>query len=106
MAFRQYAIGVGMAALATTACVGTLAESRVRAGLAESGLPDAMAACMAKPMATELSIGQLRKLQSLGAVRNSQNRRLTLPEFLHKVRALHDPEIIAVTGRAALSCAF
>ncbi len=106
MAFSRYGICVAMAALGTTACVGTIAESRVRSGLVGAGLSDAMAACMARPMVDGLSIGQLRKLQSLGAVRNSQKQGLTVAQFLHNVRALHDPEIVAVTGKAALGCAF
>ena len=93
-------------AFCTTACVGAIAESRVRAGLVDAGLSDATAACMAKPMAGKLSIAQLRKLQSLGEVRNPQNGALSTEQFLIKVRALQDSQIIAVTGKAALNCVF
>lgn len=106
MAFCLHAAGAAIMALCITGCVGSIAESRVRSGLVDAGLSDTMAACMAKPMADRLTIGQLRKLQSLGAIRNSQKRGLTIAQFLRNVRALQDAEIVAVTGKAAVDCAF
>lgn len=103
---KRHKIGAMIGVLCTAACVGAITESRVRAGLVDAGLSDTMAACMAKPMAGKLSIAQLRKLQSLGEVRNPQNGALSVREFLQKVGALQDSEIVAVTGKAALDCAF
>ncbi|MEA3388578.1 MAG: hypothetical protein U9R64_04765 [Pseudomonadota bacterium] len=61
---------------------------------------------MAKPMARNLSVLQLRRLQSLGGIRKSHRQGLTIAELLRRLRALQDPEIVAVTGRAAVACAF
>lgn len=61
---------------------------------------------MAARMADRLSIVQLRRLQSLASLRKSHRQEMTLDQFLHKVHALQDAEIIAVTGKAALICAF
>ncbi len=64
-----------------------------------------MAGCMAERMADRLSIGQLRRLQSLASLRKSHMGDMTVDRFLYKVRALDDPEIFAVTSKAALICA-
>lgn len=65
-----------------------------------------MAGCMAERMADRLSIAQLRKLQSIASLRKSHTEEMTVDRFIHKVRALQDPEIIAVTSKAAFNCAF
>ncbi|WP_331711437.1 hypothetical protein [Sphingobium sp. CCH11-B1] len=57
-------------------------------------------------MARNLSVLQLRRLQSLGGIRKSHRQGLTIAELLRRLRALQDPEIVAVTGRAAVACAF
>ncbi len=61
---------------------------------------------MAKPMADKLSIGQLRKLSALAQATRLDPRRTTYDEFIHKIRALGDPEILRVTAGAALGCTF
>ncbi len=33
-------------------------------------------------------------------------RRTTYDQFIHKIRALNDPEILRITAAAALSCTF
>lgn len=80
-------------------------QARVRTGLVNAGLPEPLAACMADRMVDSLSITQLRRLQSLSSVGKVDYRRITIDEYLHKVRALRDVEILTVTGKAALACA-
>lgn len=83
------------------ACAGT--EEKVRRGLLNAGLSQGMASCMAKPMARELSLNQLMKLNSLGNARG-MDRNTSLTEFMRRTRALQDPEIMRVTTRAAADC--
>ena len=90
-------IALGLSACATP-------ETRVRTGLVDAGLPDETARCMASYMVDRLSITQLRRLQSLASVKDTDLSRITLNRFLHKVRGLGDAELIAVTGKAALRC--
>jgi len=80
-------------------------ETRLRNGLAEAGLSEPMAACMADRMVDRLSLTQLRRLASLGSLKDGRVADLTLDQFLHKVRALKDPEILAVSTSSAAICA-
>lgn len=82
------------------------AEEKLRNGLISAGLPDSMATCMAKPMARDLSLNQLMKLNSLSKVTRLDPRRTTYDQFIHKIRALGDPEILRITASAALGCTF
>lgn len=91
--------------LLLSACATITPEARVRAGLVDAGLSERMAGCMAGRMVDRLSITQLRRLQSLSGVSKVDYRDVTVSEFLHKIRALKDPEILSVTSRAALACA-
>ncbi len=86
-------------------CASVSPESRLRAGLMDAGLSPRMAGCMAQDMADRLSIGQLRKLQSLASLRKSHMEKMSIDTLLHKVRALDDPEIFVVTSKAAFRCA-
>ena len=88
-----------LAALLVGGCASP--ETRLRTGLVDAGLPDPLAACMAGRMADRLSITQLRRIGDLPRARRSGG----LDEFLHRVRALGDTEILAVTGTAAARCA-
>lgn len=90
-------------ALALSSCA--TPQARLRTGLVDAGLSPRTAACMAEYMADRLSIAQLRRLQSLASVRRVDYRDITLDEYLYKVRALRDTELLAVTGKAALRCA-
>nr|WP_066765598.1 hypothetical protein [Sphingobium sp. CCH11-B1] len=101
-----FAIAFSLFAFCLAGCASLSPESRVRAGLMNAGLSEPMASCMAKPMARNLSVLQLRRLQSLGGIRKSHRQGLTIAELLRRLRALQDPEIVAVTGRAAVACAF
>lgn len=91
-----------LATLSLSACA--TPEARVRTGLVNAGLPQPVAGCMAERMVDKLSLVQLRRLQSLSTVSKVDYRHITLDEYLHKVRALRDPEILTVTGKAALVC--
>jgi hypothetical protein len=80
-------------------------QSRLTTGLQEAGLSSKQSRCMADDMSGKLSIGQLIKLSSLGKAKERDPERTSVKQFLHDVRALGDPEIIAITTRAALGCA-
>lgn len=92
-----------VALLCLSAC--TTPRARLENGLIKAGLSERTSACMSEYMIKRLDIGQLRKLQSLASVSKVDYRRITLHEYLHKVRALEDTELLAVTGKAALHCA-
>ena len=80
-------------------------ETRLRTGLRDAGLSPKMSECMADRMVNELSLWQLRKISSLGDLKDSKFRELSVAEFIYKVRALKDPEILAETSKAAGACA-
>ena len=80
-------------------------EAQLRTGLVNAGLSKPMAGCMARPMAQELSLGQLMKLRSLGKVGQLDPRNTSYNEFMRRIRALQDPKILTVTAAAALGCA-
>ncbi|HMG46906.1 MAG TPA: hypothetical protein VK614_05550 [Allosphingosinicella sp.] len=75
-------------------------EARLRAGLVYAGLPAPLAACMAERMVDRLSLMQLRRLGDLPQARAS----VSVAEFLHRVRALGDPEVLSVSASAAAWC--
>ena len=76
-------------------------EARLRTGLQNAGLSPPLSACMADRMADRLSLKQLLRLSDLPAARDARD----LPGFLRRVRALGDPEIVAVTSSSAALCA-
>lgn len=80
-------------------------EKRLEVGLREAGLSKRQSACMADRMAGKLSIGQLLKVRSLGNLRDERIADVGMKRFLRNVRALEDPEIVAITTRAAVGCA-
>ncbi|HWJ70986.1 MAG TPA: hypothetical protein VNS79_13175 [Sphingobium sp.] len=82
----------------------TTPETRLRTGLIEAGLSAPMAGCMAKAMTDRLSTGQLRKLGALHRASKVDLRDMSYAELTQQVRALGDPEIIAVTTSAAVRC--
>lgn len=79
-------------------------ERQLRTGLTDAGLPAGVAACMASDMTDRLSVSQLLKLRSLSRVGRLDPARTSIERYLHQVRALRDPEILAVTTRAAARC--
>lgn len=80
-------------------------ETRLRTGLQNAGLSKAMSACMAERMVDRLSLLQLRRLASLGSLKDKHVSDLTLDQFFRKVRALKDPEILTVSTSSAAVCA-
>ena len=80
-------------------------EARLRTGLQNAGLSKAMSACMAERMVDRLSLLQLRRLASLGSLKDKHVSDLTLDQFFRKVRALKDPEILTVSTSSAAVCA-
>lgn len=96
---------VALPFLVLSGCTSLSPESRLRAKLTEAGLSPRMAGCMARRMVDHLSLAQLRKLQSLASLRKSHSEEMTIDRFLHKLRALEDPEIFAETSKAAIRCA-
>lgn len=81
-------------------------ETRLRTGLVDAGLSQRIAACMAERMVDRLSLLQLRRLGSLASLKDKNASDLSLNQFLFKVRALKDAEILAVTTSSAALCAF
>jgi hypothetical protein len=75
-------------------------EARLRAGLVNAGLSGPMAACMAERMVDRLSLMQLRRIGDLPRARAA----VSVPEFLHRVRALSDAEVLSVSASAAAAC--
>ncbi|NIJ37964.1 hypothetical protein FHR22_002667 [Sphingopyxis panaciterrae] len=89
--------------LALSACA--TPETRLRTGLQNAGLSKAMSACMAERMVDRLSLLQLRRLSALGSLKDKRITDVTLDQFLRKVRALKDPEILTVSTSSAAICA-
>ena len=97
---------VVVALLAATGCVQKIAESRVRSALLDAGLSERNASCMAGRMVDRLSLLQLRRIGRLSQLRGSDPRSTSVESFLHRTRALQDPEILAVVMTSAGVCAF
>jgi hypothetical protein len=89
--------------LALSACA--TPEARLRTGLMNAGLSSGQSACMADRMVDKLSLIQLRRIASLKNFQKERIRDMSIDRFLHNIRSLEDSEILAVTTRAALSCA-
>ena len=104
MRMMRFAVVAPVAAmLALSACA--TPEARLRTGLHNAGLSQAMSACMAERMVDRLSLTQLRRLSSLGAMKGKRIGDMSLEQFLHHVRALKDPEILTVATSSAALCA-
>lgn len=80
-------------------------ETRLRNGLTNAGLSPQLAACMADRMVDRLSYLQLKRIGSLGSLRDEKLNEIGLKKFLFKVRALQDPEILGVATSSAAICA-
>jgi hypothetical protein len=80
-------------------------EQRVRTGLMNAGITRPVATCMADRMVDRLNLLQLRRLGRLGDLRGQDARTMTMDQFLHRTRALGDPEILAVVSTSAAICA-
>jgi hypothetical protein len=98
---RTGLIALAMAA-ALPGCVERIAESRVKTALTGAGLSDRNATCMARRMVDRLTIGQLRRLETLAEARRE---RLSLSGYVDLVARVGDAEAIAVTTSSAALCA-
>lgn len=78
-----------------------LPEARLRSGLQRAGLSPPLSACMATRMADRLSLKQLLRIADLPVAGDATD----VPSFFHRVRALGDPGILAVSTSAAALCA-
>lgn len=76
-------------------------EARLRAGLIRAGLPRPLSACMAERMVDRLSLKQLMRIADLPYAGGAES----VDQFLHRVRALGDAEILSVTSSSAALCA-
>jgi hypothetical protein len=76
-------------------------EARLRTGLMNAGLSQAMASCMAERMVDRLSLMQLRRIGDLPRASSSGS----VSEFMHRIRSLGDPQILSVSSSSAALCA-
>jgi len=93
-----------IAALSLAACTTVSPEARVRSKLIEAGLRPPVASCMAERMVDRLSLVQLKRLQSLGGLGKHDVRGMSVDELVYRLRALNDPEIVAVVLKAGIGC--
>lgn len=93
----------GLMLLTLAACA--TPETRLRNGLVNAGLSQRLAGCMADRMVDRLSYLQLKRIGSLGSLREEKLSEIGLDKFLFKIRALKDPEILGVTTSSAAVCA-
>lgn len=100
---RRFRFLILLPAATLAACVAP--QGRVETGLIKAGISPRMAACMADRLVDRLSAGQLRRLGSLAKVGRTDLHHVTVDQFLYQIRALDDPEILAVTSKAAVICA-
>src|SRR3546814_16496254 len=98
---RSFRRSFPLARLALALAGGATPETRLRTGLANAGLSNAMAACMAGRMVDRLSLLQLRRLSSLDGLKGRRIADLPPAQFLKQVRALGAPVILGVATRSA-----
>jgi hypothetical protein len=60
---------------------------------------------MAERMVDRLSLLQLRRIGRLGDLREGDVRELSIEQFLHRARALNDPEVWSVMSSSGAICA-
>ena len=87
--------------LALTLAGCAVPEARLRAGLVRAGLPKPLSSCMAERMVDRLSLKQLMRIADLPKASRSES----IDQFLHRVRALGDAEILGVTTSSVALCA-
>lgn len=85
----------------TALCACAVPEAKLGDGLVDAGLPRPLAMCMAGRMADRLSLAQLTKIADLPRAREAES----LDRFLHRIRALGDPEIVAIASSSGAHCA-
>lgn len=103
MAIPTRFIATALAATLLSGCA--TPEARLRTGLIDAGLSRPMASCMAQRMADRLSLLQMKRLGGLAKLRDQRLGEVSLERFIYDVRALKDPEILAVATTSAGICA-
>ncbi|GAA4052681.1 hypothetical protein [Parerythrobacter jejuensis] len=101
----RVALAAAGVAMLLTGCISQIAESRVESALLKAGLSQRNATCMAERMVDRLSIGQLRKLEALRGKAGEPMKPRTLRQYVERVRAVGDAEVLAVTSTSAALCA-
>lgn len=79
-------------------------EGRVRTALTDAGLSAPMAACMAPPLAQDLSNAQLRALGRLGDTLRQRGAHLSEGQLLDRLRHDLDAQTAMVVLRAGTGC--
>lgn len=92
---------ISLIAVATALSACAVPEAKLRTGLVNAGLSKPLAACMAERMVDRLSLAQLMRIADLPKAREVES----LDRFLRRVRALGDPEIVAVASSSGALCA-
>jgi len=105
MRATAFAVVMLLGACSLSGCVKDYAEQRLRTGLEGAGLSPPISACMASKMVHQLSVEELQKIGSLGALGHRPIGELSVDELYYRVRALRDEHILSVTTRAGFSCA-
>ena len=77
----------------------TIAQSRVKSALLHAGLSEATSQCMAHRMVDQLTIKQLRKLETL------QGPKRSTADYIAGVQRIDDPQVVRVTIGSAALCA-
>ncbi len=86
--------------LFTSGCVEqTIAQDRIKSALVGAGLSPAVSECMAHRMVDQLTIRQLRKLETL------QGPRRSVSDYILAVQRIDDPQVVRVTISSAALCA-
>lgn len=79
-------------------------EARIRAALADAGLPAPMAACMAERMADDLTGEQLQALAEAASVARRPAGEVTIEQALKALASVGDPAMIGVLAMATTGC--
>ncbi len=82
----------------------TSREAQVRSSLTEAGLPPPVAACMAEPLARDLSGRQLQSLARVARSLSSRGMTMTEGQILDLLRRDLDPGTVGVVVRAGVGC--
>lgn len=93
-------VPLALAGCATTA----VKETHVRSALVDAGVRPATAECMARPMAEQLSVEQLRRLREARQLARTDFGQMTLGQVYDALRRSLDAETMSVVTRAGLRC--
>ena len=89
--------------LALPACT-TTKQAQVRTALLDAGLSQPMADCMAEPLGRDLSVNQLKSLQSVARLANTSPAKMTTQQVMNLLKRDLDPETVGVVVRAGVGC--